>query len=221
MTPNPARAALLASDLFRTMDVDALLARASTREVARGEMVLRRGDPSTGLIVILVGRLRIGVVSAEGGEVSLGVLGPGEVLGEISLLDGQPRSADAQAMEAGRLLVIQRAHILDMLRADAELCLRMMAVLCRRLRAANETAEDIALLDLPARIGRVLARLGREFGKPGRLGLVIELKLSQRDIALLVGASREKVNRELRVLEESGAIAKQDGRIVILRRESF
>jgi len=221
VTSDPAhRAALLASDLFRTMsacEIDAVLARASVRHVAAGETILHRGDKSAGLIVILSGRLRISVVSPEGGEVTLGVLGPGEVLGEISMLDGRERSADAQTMEAAALLVVDRAHILDVLRRDADLCLRLMAVLCRRLRQANETVEDIALLDLQSRVARVLARLAREFGTPVKGGIRIGPKLSQKDIAMLVGASREKVNRELRALEQAGSIAKQDGHLLIVR----
>lgn len=214
------RAALLASELFRAMSapqIDAVLARAVVRRVAAGETILHRGDPSTGLIVILEGRMRISVISPDGGEVILGLLGPGEVLGEISLLDGRERSADVTTMEPCALLIVERAHIMEMLRRDAELCLRMMAVLCRRLRQANETVEDIALLDLPARVARVLRRLAREFGKPEKTGIRIGAKLSQKDIGMLVGASREKVNRELRTLEEAGTIAKRDGHLVILR----
>jgi CRP/FNR family transcriptional regulator, cyclic AMP receptor protein len=225
VTQNPAhRAALLASDLFRAMsgpEIEAVLARAAVRHVSRGETVLHRGDPSTGLIVILQGRLRISLVSPEGGEMALGVLGPGEILGEISLLDGRERSADVFTMEPCALLVVERTHILDLLRRDADLCLRLMAVLCKRLRQANETLEDIALLDMPARIARVLQRLAREFGAPTKEGIRIGAKLSQKDIAMLVGASREKVNRELRALEDRGTIGKQDGHLVILRPQDL
>jgi CRP-like cAMP-binding protein len=202
-------------------EIDAVLARAVIRTVEAGETVIHRGDPSAGLIMILQGRLRIGVVSAEGREVTLRVLGAGQVLGEISLLDGKPASADVQAVEDCSLLQVARSHILDLLRRDAELCLRMMAVLCQRLRQANDTVEDLALHDLPRRIGRVLLRLAREFPKPDKQGIGIGVKLSQREIALLVGASREKVNRELCLLEASGTIRKQAGHLVILRPDSL
>lgn len=225
MTAPNHRAALLASDLFRAMDaptVDAVLARATVRRIAAGEDLLHRGDPASGLFVVLEGRLRVSVVSAEGGEVMLGMLGPGEVIGEMSLLDGQPRSADVAAIEPSALLFVERAHVMELLRRDAALCLRLMAVLCRRLRDANEAVEDVALLDVPARLGRVLLRLARGFGVAEPGGAVrIGARVSQRDLALLAGTSRETANRELRALEAAGVIGKSQGRIVLLRPDDL
>ena len=221
MTLNP-RAALLDTDLFRAMapaEIDAILAGASSAKVDAGQVVLHRGDPASRLIVILQGRLRVSVVSADGNEATLRVLGPGQVVGEISLLDGRVASADVQAAEPCQLLFVQRATVLGLLRRDPELCLRLMAVLCQRLRQANETVEDLALYTLSERVGRVLLRLARDFGRKEAHGIVLGIKLSQREIASLVGASREKVNRELRLWEETGAIAKRQGTLVILRPE--
>jgi len=215
-----ARTAFLASDLLRTMaatDLDAVLARATSKSVETGHVILHRGNPASGPIVILQGRLHISVVSEDGGEATLHVLGPGQEVGEISLLDGRPASADVQAIEPCQLLLVHRANVLAILRRDAELCLRLMAVLCQRLRQANDTVEDLALYNLPDRIGRVLLRLAREFGRTEGSGVAIGIKLSQREIASLVGASREKVNRELRLLEEAGVISKRIGGIVILK----
>ncbi len=218
------REALGRSELFRALGdaaIEAMLARAARRRIAAGETLIRRGDPSTGLFVVVEGRLRVSVVSAEGGEVTLGMLGPGEVLGEMALLDGRERSADVTAMEACTLLFVERRLFLEMLRRDAELCLRLMAVLVRRLRDANETLEDVALLDVPARIGRVLLRLARNFGVAEGSGVRIGVKLSQRDLAMLAGTSRETVNRELRALEAAGVVARDGGRVVVLRPEEL
>ena len=218
------RAALRASDLLRRASetqLDAVLARAATRQAQAGEMVIRRDDAGAGLIVVLEGRLRVGLVSADGREVTLRVLGAGQIIGEMSLLDGHPASADVQAIEHTSMLLVPRTHMLDLLRHDGELCLRMMAVLCQRLRHANETAEDLALHDLSARIGRVLLRLARDFGRQAVDGIVIAVALPQRELARLVGASREKVNRELRTMEALGVLARRNGRLVILKPDAL
>ena len=213
------RAALLRTQLFQSLrpeDLDAILARVAVRRVPRGEVLLRRGDPNTGMIMIASGRVRISVVSEDGKEVALSVLGPGEVLGEMSLLDGEDCSADATAQEDCVLLVIERNQFLRLLRSSPDLCLQLMAMLTRRLRRANEKLEDIALLDLPTRLGRLLTRLASQYGVPARTGTRIEVRLSQKDLSTLVGASREKVNKQLRQWEEDGVLGKDSGRMVIL-----
>src|SRR5579875_2101113 len=123
------RAVLRHSALFQKMtpeELDGVLARAVVRRIARGEFILHRGDPSIGMFIIAGGRVRISLVSEDGKEVTLGVLGPGETLGEMSLLDGEDCSADASAQEDCVLLLIERAQFLRMLRGNADLCLRML-----------------------------------------------------------------------------------------------
>jgi CRP/FNR family cyclic AMP-dependent transcriptional regulator len=183
--------------------------------VARNEVVLRRGDANGGMVVIMSGRVRISVVSEDGKEATLGVLGAGEVLGEMSLLDGEPCSADVTAQEDCVLLVIERGQFLALLRANSGLCLHLMTMLTKRLRRANSALEDMALLDLPTRLGRLLARLASDYGVPVRSGTRIEVRLSQKDLSTLVGASREKVNKQIRQWEEEGVLSKDGGRMVI------
>lgn len=218
MNDEARRAALARTQLFRALqptDLDTVLARTIVRRVPRHEIILRRGDTNGAMVVIVAGRVRISIVSEDGKEATLSVLGPGEVLGEMSLLDGEPCSADATAQEDCTLLVIERSQFLRLLRANSDLCLHLMAVLTRRLRRANTTVEDLALLELPARLGRVLHRLASDYGVPVRTGTRIEVKLSQKDLSTLVGASREKVNKQLRRWEEDGVLGKDAGRMVI------
>ena len=144
------------------------------------------------------------------------MLGAGEILGEISLLDGAERSADVAALEDCVLLIVERAGFLGLLRRNPDLCLKLMGELCRRLRHANLAVEDLALLDLPGRIGKLLLGLPQIVG-PTRSRLTI--RLSQRDLATLAGGSREKINRQLRIWEKAGVIARDRGHIVILRPE--
>jgi len=216
------RAALSRSALFQVLqpaEIDAVLAQAAVRRVGRNEFILRRGDPSSGANIVVSGRVRIGTMSEDGREVTLGVLGPGDVIGEMSVLDGEDVSADATALEDCVLLFIERARFLRLLRSDSDLCLRLMAVLCRRIRRSNAALEDMALLDLGARLARLLLRLAQDYGAPAGRGTRIEVKLSQKDLGTLVGSSREKVNKQLREWETEDVLGKDQGRLVILRPE--
>lgn len=218
------RAALSRSAMFKVLEpaeIDAVLAQAAVRRIARNEVILRRGDPSTGANIVVSGRVRIGTISEDGREVTLGVLGPGDVIGEMSVLDGEDASADVTALEDCVLLFIERARFLRLLRGSADLCLRLMAVLCRRIRRVNATVEDMALLDLDARLARLLLRLANDYGAPAPRGTRIEVRLSQKDFGTLVGSSREKVNKQLREWEAEGVLGKEQGRMVILRAETL
>ncbi len=215
------RAALSNSPLFHVLEpaeLDAVLAQAAQKRTPRGTVILRRGDASPGAIIIVSGQICIATTSEDGREVTLAMLGPGDVLGEMSLLDGEEVSADATAQEDCVLLVIERGRFLRFLRGSSDLCLRLMAVLCRRLRKSNAALEELALLDLPTRLGRLLLRLAHDYGsKLPAGGTRIEVRLSQKDLSTIVGGSREKVNKQLRQWEQDGAIGKDAGRMTILR----
>jgi CRP-like cAMP-binding protein len=218
------RAALGNCQLFKSLateELDAVLSRATLRRAARNSLILRRGDRSTGLAIILVGRVRISVTSETGKEVTLAVLGPEEVLGEMSVLDGGECSADATALEDCVLLTVERERLIRLLRSSADLCLHLMAALCGRLRRSNALLEDMTSLDLPSRLAKLLLRLANDYGIESIYGTRIGLKLSQKDLGTLVGGSREKVNRQLRCWEDDGVIGKADGHIVILRPNSL
>jgi CRP/FNR family transcriptional regulator, cyclic AMP receptor protein len=212
------RAALLTSPLFQAMrpaELDDILKFASERRCRRGQTILQRGDEGSSLMAVLRGRVRISFVSSEGKEVTLNVIKPGEIFGEMALLDGLPRSADATAIEDTLLLVVERRNFLPFLRQNDDLYLRLLAVLCDRLRQTSMALEDLALFDLPVRLARILLKLAKDYGRPGSTGTRIDLKLSQRDLSNLVASSRESVNKQLRLWRESGAVNIEDGFIVL------
>jgi CRP/FNR family cyclic AMP-dependent transcriptional regulator len=214
------RAALLSSPLFSAMkpdELDEILKFASERRVRRGQTVFQRGDNASSMMVVLRGRIRISTVSADGKEVTLNVINPGEITGEMALLDGEPRSADGTAVEDTLLLVVERRHFLPFVRQNEDLFLRLLAVLCTRIRRTSMTLEEIALFDLPARLARVLLKLGEDYGRPTPLGTRVEMKLSQRDLSNLVASSRESVNKQLRAWRETGVVDSEDG-LLVLRR---
>jgi CRP-like cAMP-binding protein len=214
------RQALAKTQLFQALqpaDLDAILARAMVKRVLRGEVIRRRGDPGTGMVIVVSGRVRISLVSEDGREVTLTVLGPGEVLGEMTLLDGGECSADATAQEDCVLLALERTQFLRLLRSNSDLCLHLMSVLCQRLRRSNAALEDMALLDLSTRLGRLLLRLCEDYGVKCQGGTRIEVRLSQKDLSSLAGASREKVNKQLRQWEQEGIIGKDNGRLLVVK----
>lgn len=188
---------------------------AGERRVARDAVVLRRGATDCSLLILVHGRLRAGAMSTDGREVTINVMEPGAVLGEIALLDGRPRSLDVVAMVESLLLVVERRHFLPFLCARPELMLRLLELLCDRLRRNNSAYEDLALAPLSTRLARLLLAMAEAHGKPTPEGIQIRLALSQRNMAAQVAATRERVNRQLRQWHEAGVLGSQDGYLML------
>ncbi len=218
------RAVLLTSPLFQAMrpeELDEILGFAGERHCPRGTVIFQKGDNGSSLMAVLSGRVRVSAVSLEGKEITLNVISPGEVFGEIALLDGQPRSADATAIEDTDLLVVERRQFLPFLTANTDLFTRLLAVLCERLRRTSLALEQLALFDLPARLARVLLKLAEDYGRPlgaeAGVAVRIDMKLSQRDLATLVAATRESVNKQIRQWKAQGVVGDAGGYLLILR----
>ena len=212
--------ALLNSPLFQAMrpeELAEIVRFSSERAATRNAIIFQKGDAGSSLMAVLRGRVRVSSVSSEGREITLNVIDPGEVFGEIALLDGKERSADATAIEDCLLLVVERRHFLPFLRSNDDLYLRLLAVLCERLRQTSMALEELALFGLPARLARVLQKLGRDYGRPAPGGVRIDLKLSQRDLSNLVAATRESVNKQLKLWRDDGVVSIDAGYIVIRR----
>lgn len=218
------RDALLSSDLFRAMrpeELEGILRMAADRRYRRGQVIFQKDDPGSSMMAVLSGRVRIGAMSLNGKEITLNMIDAGEVFGEIALLDGKPRSADATAFEDVHLLVIERRHFVPYLEGDKDLALRLLAVLCERLRDTSETLGDFVMFDLPARLGRTLIKLAGDYGKPVGPAVRIGIKLSQNDLSRLVASSRESVNKQMRAWEDEGLVLKEGGLLTIKRPEEL
>jgi CRP/FNR family transcriptional regulator, cyclic AMP receptor protein len=218
------RAALLGSPIFQAMrpeELEGILRLASERSVGRGTTIFQKGDEGSSMMAVLRGRVRVSSVSADGKEVTLNVISPGEIFGEIALLDGKPRSADATAIENTQLLIVDRRNFLPFLKQNDDLPLRLLSVLCDRLRRTSVALEELALFDLPARMARLLIKLGDDYGRPGPRGLRIDLKLSQRDISTLVASSRESVNKQFKLWRDEGVIDVDSGYLVLRRPDEL
>ncbi|MBV9537424.1 MAG: Crp/Fnr family transcriptional regulator [Acidisphaera sp.] len=222
------RDALLASAFFRAMrpeDIDQILGFAIERRYPRGTAIFSKGDPGTSMLAVLAGRVRVNSVSPDGREVTINSIGPGEVVGEIALLDGRPRSAGATAAEDTTVLVIERRHFMPLLLKNEVMVERLLVVLCDRLRRTSASLEELALFDLPMRLARLLLKLSNDYGRPVHPedggGTRIDMKLSQRDLSTLVASSRESVNKLLRNLREDGVIDMADGYIILRQPKSL
>ena len=211
------RQLLRSSPLFSHLgdsDADAILAEARVVRYPQGAQIFAKGDLGNSMMAVLHGRVTISNPSADGRQLVVTVFHEGDVFGEIALLDGKERSADATAASDCELLVVPRRSVLRLLEHRPEVCIELMVVLCERLRRTNEQVEDFAFLDLEARIAKVLLRLAQEEtprSPASRLGL----KISQRALGELVGGSRESVNKHLQDWKRSGIIAIEKGAILI------
>lgn len=185
---------------------------ATRRTVTRGTTLFRKGDPGSSLIAIVSGQVKISVPAADGREAVLNVIRPGEVLGEIALLDGHPRSADAVALEDCELMTIDRRDFVPLVREHPDVALALIEVLCARLRHTSGQVEDVVFLDVPGRLAKALLDLAARTGRtpPGRL------TITQRELGQMIGTSRESTNKQLRAWAARGFLRIERGGIVLL-----
>jgi CRP/FNR family cyclic AMP-dependent transcriptional regulator len=189
-------------------------AHLALRVFDRGEYILRQGDSADSMYVIVTGTVKVFSVDADDPdrEVILKTLGPGEFFGELPLFDHEPRSASVAALERCHLQILSYRAFQRAISGSPDIAQKVMETLARRLRAADRKIGDLALHDISSRVSRTLLELA--IMSNGRR--VVGEPFTQKDLANMVGASREMVNRTLKDLEESGYIAVQRKSITIL-----
>jgi CRP/FNR family transcriptional regulator, cyclic AMP receptor protein len=220
-----ARSSLGTCVLFRDLEAaakEALLARARIRRVAAGEAIFLMGSPGDSMMAVLSGNVRISVTSAEGKELALAILSELDVFGEIAMLDGKERTADARAMTPCTLAILERRDVLAFLARHPSAWSRLVEVLCFRLRHTDEHVAEIALLELPVRLAKVLLRMlsAGAIAASGRKQEV-KIQLSQRELGNFVGAARESVNKCLRDWQRGGIVRIESGQITIADRATL
>jgi CRP-like cAMP-binding protein len=183
------------------------------------EDIVRKGEPGDCLYGILLGRVRIYSTSPEGSEITLNVQEPGELFGEIALLDGSTRTASAAAIEHTDLLRIHRDHFLPYIKAEPDLLLVMLLLLCQRLRWTGAIIEDAAFLAFPARLAKRLLLLAEHYR--GVEGQDVTIPLSQHSLGSMVGASRESTNKQLALWRAEGIVRTVRGGIVMRNCEAL
>ncbi|CAA7616963.1 cAMP-binding protein-catabolite gene activator and regulatory subunit of cAMP-dependent protein kinase [Candidatus Terasakiella magnetica] len=197
--------------------LDELAVKAKTIKVEGREILFSKGDPGDRLYLVSKGMIRIGVLSAEGREVTYGMIQPGELFGEIAVLDGGVRSADATAMEDCELLALERRDVLGFLDRHPSQALHLLKVLCNRVRRADDLLEDIVFLSLPSRLAKHLMMLGGLLGTREKAQGPITIRLSQQEVADHLGISRESVNKVLSKWEQAGIVALGRGQITLTK----
>jgi CRP-like cAMP-binding protein len=206
------RAILQAHPLFGQLGTDViarLAACARMRTVHAGTTIFQKGDPGDSLFAVCAGTIRIGSHSIDGKDAVLNLIQPGGIFGEIALLDGRPRTADAQAVTACELMVIDRRDFMPLLANEPDLALRVIDMLCARLRRTSQQVEDITFLDLPARLAKTLLWLAAN-AVGGRI------TLTQRELGEIIGMTRESINKQLRAWEQRNWLRLQRGSVVLL-----
>ena len=197
---NDADDVLRRAPLFDALDDDsaaALQAGVTIVELARADRVFEEGASGNQLYVVLDGKIKLTRAAADGRENLLSVLGPGEMFGELSLFDPRPRTASAVAVTDSRLGALAHDDLRSWLTGRPDVALHLLQALAQRLRRANDVMADLVFTDVPGRVAKALLDLADRFGEPRDDGLQVNHDLTQEELAQLVGASRETVNRAL------------------------
>ncbi len=178
-----------------------------TQQLAAGEVLFQKGDAGDALFGVRRGQVRIETGASDGSRLTLNFMGPGDLFGEVAVLDGQNRTADATAGEPSELFVLRREDFLSFLEREPKVAIKIIMLLCQRIRWQSERMEESMLQPLPVRLARRLCALAADFGS--------EVHISQEQLGVFVGAARESVNRQLQLWRKDGILDLQRGRILL------
>ena len=210
------------SPLFAALDEQAsaeLLSSMTPLRMDRGDVLFHEGDPGDRLYVITEGKVKLGRTSYDGRENLLAILGPGEMFGELSLFDPGPRTATATAVAETQLVGLGTESLHGYLVARPQASYTLLAALARRLRRTNESLADLVFTDVPGRVAKALLELSQRFGRPVDEGIMVAHDLTQEELAQLVGASRETVNKALADFASRGWLRLEPRSVVIMNTE--
>ncbi len=196
-----------------------ILSRSSVRRLTDGALLAARGAPADEWCGVARGAVRVSSVSLSGKQVTLTYVEPGTWFGDISLFDGMPRTHDSNAHGETTLLVVRKPDFKELLARHVELYDALLRLNCRRLRLLFDVVEDLNTLPLAARLAKQILLLARSYGVQQGEEVRIGLQLAQEDLAQLLGASRQRVNQELKALEREGAVRIEPTRLVVLSHD--
>lgn len=221
MAANEVAGVLAETEMFGVLDapaLEAIAAKGAVRPYRKGQVLFATGDPGETLFVVVEGLIKIFVTSEDGAEMNLGMLGPGDAFGEVALADGGPRSAFAEVVEPSRLFVLSRGEFFGLLGEHPKLVEAYLKGLGTRIRRLTDRTEDLVFMDLQGRVAKLLLQLA---GEAGGEGDVIALKVSQQELANMVGGARPTVNQILKGFEGRGYIGLESRQIAITNRSAL
>ena len=217
--PIDRRALMRSVDIFAQItdpELEQLLSITTTKRVKKRDTLCRKGEPSGQMYAVMQGRLRATGEGPDGKEVVFTFHDPGDVIGEISLLDQEPRSATVSAVEDSALLTLHRRDFIPFLEKNPRVAIQLGTVLAARIRRLSEHMEDTVFLGLAPRLAKRLMALAGDYGTRTEAGLKIDQKLPQHELGEMVGTSRESVNKQVRQWVEAGVVKMEKGYITIL-----
>lgn len=203
---------VLGPDLLQQLQAHAL-----EQLVERGQTIFAKGDVGTSLFAILEGQVKVISFSMQGKNAVLNFLGPGDIFGEIALLDGGARTADVTAVTNCKLIAIDRRDFLSLLHSKPDIAQKLIEILCARLRNTSRQLEEVMFLDLSGKLAKTLLRMSNPKAAPGNRKVL----LTQNEIAQIIGASRESTNKQLREWEDRKWLRIERGGLVLLSPQSL
>jgi CRP/FNR family cyclic AMP-dependent transcriptional regulator len=208
--------------LFTAIDdasASSLRASMTGVKLSRGQILFKEGDAGDQLFVVVNGKLKLGTSSNDGRENLLSILGPGDMFGELSLFDPGPRTATATAIVDSKLLALANNQVIGWVKDHPQVSLQLLGRLAQRLRKANDVLSDLVFADVPGRVAKAIIELGQRFGTQKPDGLHVNHELTQEELAQLVGASRETVNKALADFASRGWVKLEPRAVIVLDYE--
>jgi CRP/FNR family transcriptional regulator, cyclic AMP receptor protein len=205
-------------DLFGMLsanEIDSLISFSRIESYTAGREIFAKGEPGQSLMAVLRGSVKISLPSADGKEVVITIFNSGDIFGEIGVLDGGERSADATAMDHCDLLVLDRRDLMPIFTRRADICLVLLKMLCQRLRKTTEQVEDVVFRHLESRMAKALLHHAEKTNRPGLAGPSIEFHVPQRVLGNIASGSRESVSKHLQDWRRRGIIDLAKGSIII------
>ena len=196
-------------------DRESLAAAVTRRRYRRAETIFQKDEPGHSVYIVERGSVRIYVPSPQGNDLVLAVLGAGDFFGDLSLLDGRPRSASAAATSDTTLLALERTDFIALITSRPEAAMAVLEAVSRRLRETDEMAADLAFLDVPGRLAKKLLDLAASNGVQKSSGVLIDLAVTQEELANMIGVTRESVNRNLSDFKKMGLVTNQGRKIIV------
>ncbi|MBF0227283.1 MAG: Crp/Fnr family transcriptional regulator [Desulfobacterales bacterium] len=205
--------------LFKALsekDIKDLSMTTRSLSLKSGQALFRKGDEGTALYIVKKGSIKIVLPSKDGNEIIVTIFSENDYFGEMALLDGEPRSADAVAIIVSEVLILRRSDFLAFLQSNSNAIKMILSLLSKRLRKTDELLEDTCFLNISVRLAKKLVELANTHGKQEKDGILIDLSFTQKELGDMVGATRESVNKELKTLRESGTIITDGSKILIV-----